>query len=70
MASPKDKQELVLNPVTGKLDTINKFNENRILTHNRTSTGSPLKLYDPDMGAYIEMGDLIVTDEDGNVVVV
>ena len=66
----KDKQELVLNPTTGKLDTINKFNEDRILTHSRSSTGSKLKLFDPETNSYVDMGDLIITDENGNVVVV
>ena len=70
MSSPKDKQELVLNPVTGKLDTINKFNPDRIITHDKNAAGNKMKLFDPESNAYVDMGDLIVTDENGDVVVV
>lgn len=68
MSSPKDKQELVLNPATGQLDVINKFNSDRILTHSNNASGNPLMIYDPFLDSYQEMGDLIVTDNQGNVV--
>lgn len=64
----KDKDELVLNPITGKLDTIRTFNENRILTHSNSSTGNPLMTYDPILGVYVEADDAIVTDNNGNIV--
>ena len=65
----KDKDELVLNPITGKLDTVRKFNENRIVTHERNLAGNTLMIYDQVSNTYIEMGFLTVTDNDGNVVV-
>jgi hypothetical protein len=64
----KDKQELVLNPITGKLDMVQIFNENRIVTHSNFSTGNQLQIYDPKSGAFVDMGFLIVTDEEGNVI--
>lgn len=70
MASPKDKQELVLNPVTGQLDTVQKFNVDRIITHSCFPTGYKLKMYDPESGAYVESDDLEVTDSNGNLVVI
>jgi len=70
MASPKDKEELVVNPTTGKLDVVRIFNENRIITHEKNSVGNPLLIYDPAASAYIPLDFLTVTDNDGNVVVV
>ena len=70
MATPKDKQELVLNPITGQLDTVQKFNVDRVITHSCSSTGYALKLYDPESGAYADMDDLEITDSNGNLVVV
>ena len=65
----KDKDELVLNPITGKLDTVRIFNENRIVTHQNSLTGNTLMVYDVASNSYVEMGFLTVTDEEGNVVV-
>jgi hypothetical protein len=67
--SAKDKEELVLNPVTKKLDTVRSFNENRIVTHEKNSVGNPLVMFDPVAAAYVSLDFLTVTDNDGNVVV-
>ncbi len=63
------------NPFTGNLDLVSSgstptstFDANVILTHSNFSTGNPLQIYDPKSGAFVDMGDLIVTDEEGNVV--
>lgn len=65
----KDKQELVLNPITGKLDMVQIFNENRVVTHSLNQAGNKLQLLDPLTGVFMEMGDLIVTDNEGNIIV-
>ena len=64
----KDQDILVLNPVTGQLDTVRKFNPNRIVTHKLNQSGNPLVMYDPVTGIYQPMDFLVVTDSDGNVV--
>lgn len=67
---PKDKEELVLNPITGKLDMVRKFDPDRIVTNSRNAAGSLLMTYDPGSNTHIPMDDVVVTDNDGNVVVV
>jgi hypothetical protein len=61
------------NPLTGNLDLVNVpppvFNASAIITHSNFSTGNHLQIYDPKSGAFVDLGDLIVTDEEGNVVV-
>jgi hypothetical protein len=39
----KDKDELVINPITGKLDTVRTFNPDRIVVAQRNSAGRILK---------------------------
>jgi hypothetical protein len=66
--SPKDKEELVLNPVTGQLEVVKSFNPDRIVTAQRNSAGHVFHTWDPVYGIFVEDGPRIVTDEDGNVV--
>ena len=69
MSSAKDKEELVLNPITGQLDLVNKFNPDRILTHRMNPAGNPRVTYDLNSGLWVTDDDTIVTDSNGNVVV-
>jgi hypothetical protein len=66
--SDKDKDEMVLNPITGKLDTVRIFNPNRILTHKLNAAGNPIMIYDPVSGQHITSGPFVVIDNNGNVV--
>jgi hypothetical protein len=65
----KDKLKVEFNPITGKFDLVRVFNPNRIITHENNAAGYPLMTYDGRSGQHIAMDPLIVTDEDGNVVV-
>lgn len=64
----KDKEVVLFNPITGKLDMAIKFNPDRIVTHTANQAGNPLVIYDPSSGLYLPMDALVVTDSDGNVV--
>lgn len=64
----KDQIATVLNPITGQLDMVQKFNPNRIVTHNFNQSGNALVIYDPVTGLYQPMDALVVTDIQGNVV--
>lgn len=66
----KDKLKYELNVVTGELDLVKVFNENRILTHQCNAAGHDLMIYNPSSGAHIQMDPLVVTDNNGNVVVI
>jgi hypothetical protein len=66
--SNRDQDELVLNPLTGQLDFIRKFNPNRIVTHSTNQADNLLVVYDMVSGTYLPMGPVVVTDNDGNVV--
>lgn len=65
---PADREELVLNPVTGKLDVVSQFNPNRIVTAERNSAGHKFVTYDFQTGQYLEDGPRVVVDGNGNVV--
>ncbi len=67
---PADKEELVINPTTGKLDVVRIFNPDRILTHERNAAGTKLMTYDYASQTHIEAGPEIVVDQNGNVVTV
>lgn len=69
MKKPRDVDSLVLNPVTGKLDMVRTFDPDRILTHSKNQAGNKLVHFDPESGLYLAGEDQIVTDENGNVVV-
>jgi len=68
--SPKDREDIVLNALTGKLDVVVKFNPDRILTHQYNAAGNKNMIYDPASNTHIEMDPQIVFDNLGNVVVV
>lgn len=74
MANPKqrpaDREELSLNPITGKLDLVRQFNPDRIIVAERNSAGHILKTFDPESGAYLEDAPEVVTDRDGNVITI
>lgn len=66
----KDKETVLFNPITGKLDMSLKFNPDRIVTNERNAAGTLLMTYDPASGLFIHADPTIVTDNNGNVVVV
>ena len=66
----KDKETILFNPITGKLDMALKFNPDRIVTNERNAAGTLLMTYDPASGTHIMSDPAIVTDNAGNVVVV
>lgn len=66
----KDKETILFNPITGKLDMALKFNPDRIVTNERNSAGTLLMTYDSASGLFIPMDPVVVTDNEGNVVVV
>lgn len=72
MAQPKsrpaDREELSLNPITGKLDLVRQFNPDRIVTAKRNSAGHKFQTFDVQTQNYLEDGPRVVIDEDGNVV--
>lgn len=66
----KDKETILFNPITGKLDMALKFNPDRVITNERNAAGTMLTTYDPASGMHIPSDPTIVTDSNGNVVVV
>lgn len=65
---PSDRDELVLNPITGKLDVVRIFNPDRIVTAQRNAAGTIQTTYDRASQTYIDDGPRVVIDNDGNVV--
>lgn len=65
-----DKTKVEFNPITGKFDLTTKFNENRILTNEYNAAGHKLVVFDPASGTYMDMDPVVVTDNEGNVLVV
>jgi hypothetical protein len=70
MSSAKDKIGIVFNPLSGQFDMVKTFNPNRIVTNTYNQAGNKLKIYDVVSGLYLDLGPQVVTDNDGNVVVV
>jgi hypothetical protein len=68
MSSPKDREELVLNPITGKLDVVRIFNPDRIVTAERNSAGHRFQTWDAASGTFIDDAPVVVIDNNGNVV--
>jgi hypothetical protein len=68
--SPRDKEELVLNPITGQLDVVRNFNSDRIVTAQRNSAGHIFHTWDPAYGVFLEDGPRVVIDNNGNVVTI
>jgi len=67
--SAKDKEIFVLNPITGELDLVRAFNENRIIVSEYNLAGSRRMTYDAFSGTHVDDGPIIVVDNNGNVVV-
>jgi hypothetical protein len=65
-----DKIKIEFNPITGKFDLVSKFNPDRIVTNEYNAAGHLLVTYDPFSGTYLSMDPVVVTDNEGNVVVV
>lgn len=65
-----DKTEIKLNPITGELDLVSKFNPDRIVTSEYNAAGTINMAYDITSGVHIEMGPQIVFDNNGNVIVI
>lgn len=65
-----DKTKFEFNPITGKFDLVRQFNENRIVTNEYNAAGTLLVTYDLASNSYISMDPVVVTDNEGNVVVV
>lgn len=65
---PHDRDELILNPITGELDMVRTFDPNRIVTANRNSAGHKFSTYDVQTSSYLEDGPRVVIDNEGNVV--
>lgn len=70
MAKIKDREVILFNYLTGNFDLSLKFNENRIVTHSYNAAGTLLRTYDSASQTFIESEALVVTDMNGNVVVV
>jgi len=67
---PTDDDELVLNPITKKLDMVRNFNADRIVTATLNQAGQPRMTFDVASNSQIPDGPTVVIDNDGNVVTV
>jgi hypothetical protein len=65
-----DKTKYEFNPLTGEFDLVVKFNPDRIITAERNAAGTTNVVYDMASGTYMAMEPQIVTDNNGNVIVV
>ena len=68
MSTPRDREELILNPVTGKLDMVRSFNVDRIVTSGYNAAGTPRVTYDIASHSFIDAQFEVVCDLNGNVV--
>lgn len=64
-----DKKKFKLNPITGQLDLVQEFNSSRIITHRLSEFANPIVFFDPVQNLYYEAYDQVVTDSNGNVLV-
>lgn len=64
----RDKDELILNPVTGKLDMIRKFNPDRIVVSEYNAAGGQRVAWNVASSSWVEDGPVVVIDNNGNVV--
>ena len=59
-----------LNVFTGTLDLVGDVPETvNIVTNFCNPFGAPIKFYDPELSVYYVADDMVVTDNDGNVVI-
>lgn len=63
-----DREELTLNPITGKLDVIRIYNVDRVLTSDYIHTGARRRSYDPSTNTYFRDNPVVIVDNEGNVV--
>lgn len=70
--SERDKIKIEFNPLTpdDPFDLISVFNENRIVTHQYTPTGSLRSQFDSYSGTWIQEDPAIVINNLGHVVVI
>lgn len=66
----KDKIKIEFNPITGEFDLINEFNADRIITHELTPFANKIQWFDPLLNEFYDADDQIVTDDEGNIVVI
>lgn len=66
----KDKIKIEFNPITGEFDLISEFNVDRIVTHKLTPFANQIQWFDPVQNLYYSADDQVVTDGNGNVVVI
>ena len=66
----KDKTSYEYNFDTEKVDIVKKFNVDRIVTVEYNAAGTKNMTYDQASGTHINEGFQVVTDENGNVVVI
>lgn len=66
----KDKTGYEYNVFTDEMDVVRKFNVDRIVTAERNAAGHLNMIYDPASGTHIEAGAAVVTDINGNLIVV
>lgn len=66
---PNDQTKFIINPFTGQLDAVVKFNPDRIVTNFLNSAGNPRVIYNPESATFIADGPTVVIDNAGNVVV-
>jgi len=72
MSSIKDKTQIEFNPFNADqpFDLVKTFNENRIVTAELSASGYLAYAFDVASNSYIAIGPSIVTDDNGNVVVI
>lgn len=66
---PNDKTKFVINPFTGNLDAVVKFNSDRIVTNKLNAAGNPRMIWDPVSNSFIPDGPDVVISNAGNVIV-
>lgn len=64
----KDKEVFLLNPVTGEINVSLKFNSDRIVTTDANALDRENLIFDAVSGQFIPLGNIVITDNDGNVI--
>lgn len=58
----------VLNPFTGKLTIIDSNQASKTITHERTSAGNLMKIFDTVLSVYLNADAQTVISNDGSIV--
>jgi hypothetical protein len=66
--SLKDKEIFLLNHVTGEINIALKFNSDRIVTTDLNLLDRENLIFDAVSQKHVSMGNMIITDDDGNVI--